>query len=243
MRRGTDVCQCWQTTNDDGQQLYSLTIANADGTAERKVLAREYPDKLDTPVWSPDGESLICSHGNSAGGGQSVSLLEVRISDSVTRELSSERFANIVKIVWLPQKQGLLMAALKNSEDYLQLWRVSYPTMNFRQITAGLTSYTDLSTTATADRIVASQTTRASDVWVGHGPQNLNRVTAATDKICWTPSGRIIYSSRNSGSEEDLWIMQPDGSDQKQLTFDSRTNATPTVTADGRHIVFVSNRT
>ena len=232
-----------QATNDDGEQLFSLMIANADGTGERKLLERKYPDKLDTPVWSPDGESLICSHGNSAGGGQSVSLLEVTISDAVTRELSTEKFANIVKIVWLPQKQGLLMAALKNSEDYLQLWRVSYPMMNFRQITAGLLSYTDLSTTATADKIVASQTTRASDVWIGHNPQNLTRVTAATDKICWTPTRRIIYSSRNSGSEEDLWIMHSDGSDQKQLTFDSRTNATPTMTADGRHIVFVSNRT
>jgi eukaryotic-like serine/threonine-protein kinase len=231
-------------TNSDGQQVYSLIIANPDGTAERTLLARKYPDKLDAPVWSPDNESIVCAYGNSAGGGQSVSLVEVRVADAKTRELSAERFANIVKIAWLPQKRGFLMSAGKNIEGYLQLWRVSYPGMEFRQITAGLVSYSDLSITANADKIVASQTTRASDVWVGESreAQDLKRITAATDKLCWTPNRRVIYSSRVSGNE-DLWMMQPDGSEQRQLTVDSRTNATPTVTPDNHYIVFMSNRT
>jgi eukaryotic-like serine/threonine-protein kinase len=233
-----------QFINSDGQRVYSLIIANPDGTAERTLLARKYPDKLDAPVWSPDNESIVCAYGNSAGGGQSVSLVEVRVTDAKTRELSAERFANIVKIVWLPQKRGLIMSAGKNSEGYLQLWRVSYPGMEFRQITAGFLSYSDLSITANADKIVASQTTRASDVWVGESrePQNLRRITAAMDKLCWTPTRRLVSSSRNSGNE-DLWIMQPDGSEQRQLTVDSRTNASPAVTADNQYIVFMSNRT
>jgi DNA-binding winged helix-turn-helix (wHTH) protein/Tol biopolymer transport system component len=233
-----------QVTNSDGQQSYSLTIANPDGSTERTLLAREYPDKLDAPVWSPDDESVVCAYGNSAGGGQSVSLVEVKVTDGTTRELSPERFANIVKIAWLPQKRGLIISAAKNSEDYLQLWRVSYPGMEFSQITAGSTSYSDLSITANADKIVASEATRASDVWVGASrePKNLKSITAATDKLCWTPTRRLVYSSRNSGNE-DLWIMQPDGSEQKQLTVDSRSNATPAATPDNRYIVFMSNRT
>lgn len=230
--------------NSDGQQVYSLVIANSDGTAQRTLLERKYPDKLDAPAWSPDNESVVCAYGNSASGGQSVSLVEVRVSDAKMRELSAERFANIVKIVWLPQEHGLIMSAVKNSEDYLQLWRVSYPGMEFRQITAGSISYSDLSITANADKIVASQATSASNVWIGESrePQNLKSITAATDKLCWTPTRRLVYSSRDSGNE-DLWIMQPDGSEQRQLTVDSRTNATPAVTADNRYIVFMSNRT
>jgi len=230
--------------NSDGQQIYSLVIANPDGTAERTLLTQKYPDKLDAPVWSPDNESIVCAFGNSASGGQNVRLLEVSVTDATTRDLSAERFANIVKIAWLPQKRGLVMSAGKNSEGYLQLWRVSYPNMEFRQITAGLVSYSDLSLTANADKIVASQTTRASDVWVGESreAQGLKRITAATDKLCWTPNRRLIYSSRVTGNE-DLWMMQPDGSEQRQLTVDSRTNATPAVTPDNRYIIFMSNRT
>jgi Tol biopolymer transport system component/DNA-binding winged helix-turn-helix (wHTH) protein len=230
--------------DSDGQQVYSLIIANPDGTAERTLLTRKYPDKLDAPVWSPENESIVCAYGNSAAGGQNVSLVEVRVTDAMTRELSPERFANIVKIAWLPQKRGLIISAVKNYEGYDQLWRVSYPGMAFRQITAGLVSYSDLSITANADKFVASQATRASDVWVGESrePRNLKRITAATDKLWWTPTRRLVYSSRNSGNE-DLWIMQPDGSEQRQLTVDSRTNATPAVTPDNQYIVFMSNRT
>jgi Tol biopolymer transport system component len=36
--------------------------------------------------------------------------------------------------------------------------------------------------------------------------------------------------------------MDADGSNQKQLTFDSGTNFSPVVSPDGRHIVFVSDR-
>jgi Tol biopolymer transport system component/DNA-binding winged helix-turn-helix (wHTH) protein len=232
------------TRSDEGQLAYSLMIANSDGTAERTLLSREYPNKLDAPVWSPDRELIICAYGNSAAGGQSVGLVEVKVADGSMRELSAEKFANIVKIEWLPQQRGLIISAGKNSEGYLQLWRVSYPAMEFHQITAGLVSYSDLSFTANADKIVASQTTRSSNVCIGESrdPQNLKRITAATDKICWTPQGRLLYSSRVSGNE-DLWMMQPDGSGQRQLTVDSRINASPAVATDNRYIVFMSNRT
>jgi hypothetical protein len=120
-------------------------IANSDGSNESKLLARHYPDKLDAPVWSPDGESIVCAYGNSAAGSQGVSLVEVRVVDGSMRKLSSERFFNIAKIMWLPQKTGLIMSAAKKSQGYRQLWRVSYPSLQFTEITAGLSSFSDLS--------------------------------------------------------------------------------------------------
>src|ERR1044071_5683403 len=111
------------STNSNGHQEHALMIANADGTDESKLLARQYPDKLDAPVWSPDGESIVCAYGNSAAGNQGMSLLEVRAVDGSTRELSGEKFFNIAKIVWLPQKTGLIISAAKKSEGYRQLWR------------------------------------------------------------------------------------------------------------------------
>src|ERR1043165_2832882 len=86
------------STNSDGQQEHALMIANSDGTNESKLVARQYPDKLDAPVWSPDGASIVCAYGNSAAGNQGVSLVEVRVIDGSTRELSSEKFFNIAKI-------------------------------------------------------------------------------------------------------------------------------------------------
>ncbi len=231
------------STNSNGQQEHALMIANSDGTNESKLLARQYPDKLDAPVWSPDGKSIVCAYGNSAAGSQGVSLVEVRAVDGSTRELSSEKFFNIAKIVWLPQKTGLIMTAGKKSEGYRQLWRVSYPSLQFTEITAGLSSFSDLSLTRNGDKVVASQSTRAFDLWVGatRESENLKKITAVMDKFCWTPDGRLVYSLNTIGNV-DLWVMRPDGQEQKQLTLNSATNDAPTVTPDGRYIVFISNR-
>ena len=231
------------STNSNGQQEHALMISNSDGANESKLLSRQYPDKLDAPVWSPDGESIVCAYGNSAAGNQGMSLVEVRVVDGSTRELSSEKFFNIAKIVWLPQKTGLIMSAAKKSEGYRQLWRVSYPSLQFTEISAGLSSFSDLSLTRNGDKIVASQSTRAFDLWVGatRESENLKKVTAVMDKFCWTPDGRLVYSLNTIGNV-DLWVMRPDGQEQKQLTLNSATNDAPTVTPDGRYIIFISNR-
>lgn len=229
--------------NSNGQQEHALMIANSDGANESKLLVRQYPDKLDAPVWSPDGKTIVCALGNSAAGSQGVSLVEVSAVDGSTRELSSEKFFNIAKIEWLPQKTGLIMSAGKRPEGYRQLWRVSYPGLQFTEITAGLSSFSDLSLTRNGDKVVASQSTRAFDLWVGatRESENLKKVTAVMDKFCWTPDGRLVYSLNTIGNV-DLWVMRPDGQEQKQLTLNSETNDAPAVTPDGRYIVFISNR-
>src|SRR5689334_15141597 len=231
------------STNTNGQQEHALMIANSDGANESRLLSRQYPDKLDAPAWSPDGESIVCAYGNSAAGSQGVSLVEVRAVDGNMRELSGEKFFNIAKIVWLPQKTGLIMSAGKKPEGYRQLWRGSYPGLQFTEITAGLSSFSDLSLTSNGDKVVASQSTRAFDLWVGAtgASENLKKITAVMDKFCWTLDGRLIYSLNTIGNV-DLWVMRPDGQEQRQLTLNSATNDAPTVTPDGRYIVFISNR-
>jgi Tol biopolymer transport system component len=59
--------------------------------------------------------------------------------------------------------------------------------------------------------------------------------------LSWAPDGRIIYTSLSSGNA-DIWAMKSDGSDQKQLTADTAVDVDPVVSADGRCVVFVSNR-
>jgi Tol biopolymer transport system component len=59
--------------------------------------------------------------------------------------------------------------------------------------------------------------------------------------VTWTPDGRIVYASVASGSW-DIWTMNADGTGQRQLTVGARSNYGPSVSPDGRRIVFVSNR-
>jgi TolB protein len=57
----------------------------------------------------------------------------------------------------------------------------------------------------------------------------------------WTPDGRVVFSSAQR-ENRDIWIANADGSGRKQLTFDPGGDFYPTATADGRYIVFMSNR-
>jgi Tol biopolymer transport system component/DNA-binding winged helix-turn-helix (wHTH) protein len=230
-------------TTRDGQRQNSLVIARADGSDERTLLVRIHPDDLDIPVWSPDGQAIFCSYGNSEGGGQSMGLIEVRVADGAKRDLLADRFFRIQKLAWLPHNTGLLMAARKQLEDNNQLWLMSYPALEVKQITEGLPAFLDLSVAGDSDKAVATQATRISDLWVGSSgqPGNLKKITQATDELCWTHDGQLVYASTASGSG-DLWIMHPDGTQQRQLTVNAAMNGAPAVTPDNRYIVFTSNR-
>lgn len=233
-----------QTVNREGQKEFSLIIANLDGRNERTLFTGTYPKELDVPLWSPDDQSVLCSYGHSESGGQDVSLIEISVADGAKKELSGDKFFCIRKMAWLPHKNSLVMSAGKQDGENNQLWRVSYPGMEISRITEELASYLDLSFASKADKAVASQATRISDIWVGSGrePNSLKKITQAIDGFCWQSSERLIYSSTASGNR-DLWTMQPDGSEQRQLTVDPAIDSSPSVTFDNRYIVFLSNRT
>jgi Tol biopolymer transport system component len=59
--------------------------------------------------------------------------------------------------------------------------------------------------------------------------------------LAWTPDGHVLYASDASGSA-NIWEMNPDGTETKQLTSGAGRNYGPSVSPDGRYIVFHSNR-
>jgi Tol biopolymer transport system component len=59
--------------------------------------------------------------------------------------------------------------------------------------------------------------------------------------VSWTPDGRILYAS-GVDARRDIWMMDGDGTNPRQLTADAGENQQPTASPDGRYIVFSSNR-
>jgi Tol biopolymer transport system component len=55
------------------------------------------------------------------------------------------------------------------------------------------------------------------------------------------PPHSIAFQSSRDGNNE-VYVMNPDGSDQTRLTFDSRNDQRPDISPNGSQIVFVSNR-
>jgi Tol biopolymer transport system component/DNA-binding winged helix-turn-helix (wHTH) protein len=228
--------------NSDDDKKCALMIAHADGSNERELIVHEQPDRFNTPSWSPDGQSIAVAVGPSDSGGQEVRVVEINVADGSQRALISDGWFHINRLVWLPDKSGLVVSGSRKLGD-TGLWRISYPTGEVNQITDGITPYQTISISADASKAVAAEVSRVSHIWVGPGnqPQNLTRITQAIQSFCWMPGGQIVYSS-NASVGTDLWLMNPDGTNQRQLT-NTGYNDEPAISSDGRYIVFISNRT
>jgi Tol biopolymer transport system component len=57
-----------------------------------------------------------------------------------------------------------------------------------------------------------------------------------------SPDGSQIVYSSNQGDTFDIWVMQADGTDARQLTDGEGNNTKPTWSSDGSRIAFVSDR-
>jgi serine/threonine protein kinase len=235
-----------------------LAVANADGSGERILITRTRPETITwwrqpTPAWSPDGKSIACILGGPGTGSGVMNVVEVQLSDNTIKPVTAQGWYEIKRLAWLPDKSGLLiLAADKVSAFYAQqIWHVSYPDGAVRRITADFNEYLGMSLAKDSNALVAVQSNRVSNIWVAptfdtasgaiqikSGGNNHEGI----DGLAWTPDGRIVYYSRASGAD-DIWIMNGDGTDPKQLTVDAGTNYDFKVTPDGRYIVFTSERT
>jgi TolB protein len=75
------------------------------------------------------------------------------------------------------------------------------------------------------------------------GPRRVRQLTIDTEGrggpacIATTPKNKIVYCSKN-GETGDLWIMDSDGRNQRQLTFDDPLETSAAVSPDGRQVAF-----
>jgi Tol biopolymer transport system component len=130
-----------------------------------------------------------------------------------------------------------------------QIWFLSYPEGEKRRVTNDLNTYRALTTTADGQRFTTVQANGLINVWVAPGGDAAQAVQLPTGNIgfyastgnplSWTPDGRIVFISNESGAS-DVWLMDPDGKNRKQLTTGGGLNTTPVPSADGRFIVFAS---
>ncbi len=233
------------------QDDMALMIANTDGSGDpRSIAVLKQPNGFSTsgPSWSPDGKRIACGMVNAEGAGYST-VVEVSVEGGEPRPIGSEKWASVGRLIWLEDSSGLIMTAQPEvSSIGTQVWFLPYPDGRAQRITNDLNGYGEVSLGLTADAstIATIQQVNASSIWIralneddSHARQVLK--TNLPESVAWTPDGKIVYASR-TGENWDLWIVNADGSDGKQLTADAFVDHQPTVSGDGRYIVFHSNR-
>ncbi len=232
---------------DGARGAHSLILSNIDGGAERELSVRRSPQEYGdgAPAWTPDGSKLVVTAGL-----ERQSLLTVDSSTGEEKELGIARWRTVTKALWTPDGKRLIFTARATDEPYSQLWMFTYPDGPLRRLTNDLEGYFWISLSADGRKLVTRQQRMISRLWLlPDGDVRKARQLTFGERgfdgysgLAWTADGRIIFSSF-SGAATDLYSMKPDGSGRVRLTANAgQDNAYPAVSADGRYIVFTSNR-
>ena len=224
-----------------------LMIANADGSAVKKVANCGEEEIWLPPAWSPDRASIVA--GIFSRRDNKARLVETSLEDGQVKQISNDTWLTLTSLSWIPDGSGLILTGRDPETRLFQIWLVSYPDGKRRRITNDLSSYGSASITADGKTLVSVQSARTSNLWVAPdgNADAATKITFDTGKdeglsgLSWTPDGHIVHTQRNAGAT-DLWMINKDGTDITQLTRNAGTNYYPNVTPDGRYIVFVSDR-
>lgn len=230
--------------NDGGED--HLYIANLDGSNERELATRKFPDHFSinaAPAWSPDGKQIAVVVQTADANGFFMKAVAVNVQDSQETILTPQRWMQIDQMNWLGRNDFLLTAQDAES-PFLQLWAITNGKP--RRLTNDMSDYRGMSLSSNSRSIVTVQRHTLINIWLApkgatDRPTQLTTGAGRYFDLAWTPDGRVLYASDASGSA-DIWERQTATPEQTQLTAGASRNYGPAAAPDGSFVVFHSNR-
>jgi len=229
--------------NEDTTE-YSLMVSDIDGSNEQTIGSRKDGDMLSLygAAWSPDGSVIMCPATHWANGFH-TSLVQFDVTTHQESVIGGPPWFSILQVAWQEDASSLVISARDRDTSPHQLWRIHLPDGARQQVTYDLDEYAGVS--LSGRNIVSVRTNLSWRIWVSK-PEESQTATAIMSGVGlnyglgWTSQGKIVFSSM-AQDRLNIFRIDPDGSNQVRLTI-TDDNYTPASSADGRYIVFSSNR-
>ena len=228
---------------------FDLIVKNLTDKTEHGIAKQFDPHKFflfSYPTWSPDGKKIavIVRDLNRA----TSKMIIVDIATRSQKTVSTPKLVSLRQLAWFAKDRIIAIARQKRQTP--QLHSIFYPSGKSRPITKDTQTYRNLSVSQDGKKIVARTVDAVSNIWIfpNGDSKNARQLTEGNFGrdgifgIHWMKDGKILYVSRID-RRRDLWTVNPQDKSRNQLTRNvGNANQTPSVSADGKHIYFSSDR-
>lgn len=235
--------------NDEKQKNTALSVVETNGANPREIasIPGSVSTRWNAPAWSPDGLTIAVTTLLNV---DEMALFTVNVTDGSVSRVRTRPWRALDALTWLKDGSGLIATGVEQNSLSSQLWYISVPSGEARRVITDLSDYGWTTSITDNNSLLGLQGLGQSNIWVAASDnlKDAKQITFSSvggkngwEGLVWTPDGRIIYSAQTTEGI-NLWISNADGSKPQQLIPGDRINGYPSVTADGRFLVFQSNR-
>ena len=216
-----------------------IYICDYDGENQRRVTTQMSMNINST--WSPDGRSIAYASYRRT----QPQIFISNIFQGTLEELTKGPGQNFTP-VWSPD--GTRIAFASTRDGNFEIYVVNRDGSNLRRITNHAAADITPTWSPTGTQLAfTSDRTGAPQIYiVGTDGLGLRQVTheSKADRATWSPApfNEIAYAA-STGPGNDIKVLELATGAVRQLTFGEGTNESPSFSANGRHIAFMSTRT
>ncbi len=222
----------------ESRGVKEIYISDYDGENQRRVTTQRSLNI--TSTWSPDGRSIAYTSYRRGPPTIFISNIYQGTLEEPTKSAGQN---------WLPSwsPDGTRIAFSSTRDGNSELYVANRDGSNVRRLTTSTAIDSTPTWSPTGTQIAfTSDRTGSPQIYIvgvdGLGLRQLTRESYA-DRPTWSPSpyNEVAYTAR-TGPGNDLKVIELATGQVRQLTFGEGTNESPSFSANGRHIAFMSTR-
>ena len=222
----------------ESRGVKEIYISDYDGENQRRVTTQRSLNI--TSTWSPDGRSIAYTSYRRGAPTIFISNIYQGTLEEPTKSAGQN---------WLPawSPDGTRIAFSSTRDGNSELYVANRDGSNVRRLTTSTAIDSTPTWSPTGTQIAfTSDRTGTPQIYIvgvdGLGLRQLTRESYA-DRPTWSPApyNEVAYTAR-TGPGNDIKVIELATGQVRQLTFGEGTNESPSFSANGRHIAFMSTR-